>query len=97
MEHYAGLDVSLKGISICVVDEDGKTIARGACPADPEGVAGWFRNRDLKPRRIVHESGMLSIWLQRGMARLGLPVTCIDAGRRTRPCRPGSTNRCRRC
>lgn len=79
MEHYAGLDVSLKEISICVVDESGQTIARGACPADPEGVAGWFRNRDLKPRRIVHESGMLSIWLQRGMARLGLPVTCIDA------------------
>lgn len=48
-------------------------------PADPDGVAGWFRNRGFKPRRIVHESGMLSIWLQRGMARLGLPVTCIDA------------------
>jgi len=41
MEHYAGLDVSLKEISICVVDHDGKTIARGTCPADPEGVAGW--------------------------------------------------------
>ena len=79
MEHYAGLDVSQKEISICVVDEDGATVARGACPADPEGVSGWFRNRDLEPRRIVHESGMLSIWLQRGMARLGLPVTCIDA------------------
>lgn len=79
MEHYAGLDVSLKEISICVVDEDGATVARGACPADPDGVAGWFRNRDLRPLRIVHESGMLSIWLQREMARLGLPATCIDA------------------
>lgn len=79
MEHYAGLDVSLKEISICVVDHDGKTIARGTCPADPEGVAGWFRNRSLTPHRIVHESGMLSIWLQRGMTRLGLPTTCIDA------------------
>ena len=72
MEYYAGLDVSLKEISICVVDGDGKTIARGTCPADPEGVAGWFRNRDLKPRRIVHESGQLSIWLQRGMTRPAL-------------------------
>ena len=79
MEHYAGLDVSLKEILICVVDGNGKTIARGACPADPEGVAGWFRNRDLKLGRIVHERGMLSIWLQRRMARLGLPVTCINA------------------
>ncbi|MEP3334410.1 IS110 family transposase [Sedimentitalea sp.] len=79
MEHHAGLDVSLKEISICVVDGDGKTIARGACPADPEGVAGWFRTRSLTPRRIVHESEMLSIWLQRGLARLDLPETCIDA------------------
>lgn len=79
MEHYAGLDVCLKEISICVVDGDGKTIAHGACPADPEGVAGWFRTRSLTPNRIVHESGMLSIWLQRGLASLGLPATCIDA------------------
>ena len=79
MEHYAGLDVSLKEISICVVDYDGQTIARGSCPADPKGAASWFRNRSLTPHRIVHESGMLSIWLHRGMARLGLPVTCIDA------------------
>ncbi|OIQ24269.1 MAG: IS110 family transposase, partial [Alphaproteobacteria bacterium MedPE-SWcel] len=79
MEYYVGLDVSLKEISICVVDRDGETVARGVCPADPEGVEGWFRNRELKPRRIVHESGMLSIWLQRGLAGLGLPAICIDA------------------
>ena len=79
MEHYAGLDVSLKEVSVCVVDHDGKVVARGTCPADPGGVAGWFRNRSLRPCQIVHESGMLSIWLQRGLDRLGLPATCIDA------------------
>ena len=79
MECYAGLDVSLKEISVCVVDRDGNTLKWGTCPADPEGVAGWLHNRGLTPRRIVHESGTLSIWLQRGMARLGLPATCIDA------------------
>ncbi|SDG87846.1 hypothetical protein [Alloyangia pacifica] len=78
MEHHTGLEVSLKGNSICVVDRDGKTITRGACPSDPEGVAGWFRNRSRVPRRIVHASGNLPIWLQRGMTRLGLPATCID-------------------
>lgn len=79
MEHYAGLDVSLKEISICVVDRDGRTVTDGKCPADPEGVAGWFHNRSLDPNRIVHESGMLSIWLQRGFERIGLAATCIDA------------------
>lgn len=79
MDYYAGLDVSLKEISICVVDADGKSVARGVCPADPEGVAGWFRNRSLSSKLIVHESGQLSIWLQRGLKRLGLPAICINA------------------
>jgi transposase len=81
MKHYAGLDVSLKEISICVIDADGKTVARGVSPCDPEGVAGWLRTRSLSPCRIVHESGQLSIWLQRGFERLGLPAKCIDARR----------------
>lgn len=79
MTHYAGLDVSLKEISICVVDEDGEIVARGTAPADPAGVAGWVKSRSLTPERIVHESGQLSIWLQRGMSRLDLPAICIDA------------------
>jgi transposase len=79
MTHYAGLDVSLKEVSICVVDDDGEVVAQGPAPADPEGVAGWLKNRSLTPKRIIHESGQLSIWLQRGMVQLGLPAICIDA------------------
>jgi transposase len=79
MTHYAGLDVSLKEVSICVVDDDGEVVAQGTAPADPEGVAGWFKNRSLTPKRIIHESGQLSIWLQRGMVQMGLPAICIDA------------------
>lgn len=45
----------LNRISICVVDRDHKTVARGVCPANPDGVAGWVRNRDLGPRRILQE------------------------------------------
>lgn len=39
MTYYAGLDVSLKEISICVINNDGEVLARGAAPADPAGVA----------------------------------------------------------
>ena len=70
MSCYAGLDVSLKEVSICVIDGAGTTIARGVSAANPEGVAGWFRTRSLSPELIVHESGQLSIWLQRGLERL---------------------------
>jgi transposase len=40
MEYYAGLDVSLKAISICMVDADGKTVVRGVSPVDPAGGSG---------------------------------------------------------
>ena len=41
----------------------------------------WFKKRSLKPETIVHESGQLSIWLQRGFLERGLPAICIDARR----------------
>lgn len=79
MGQYAGLDVSLKEISICVVDGEGAVVHRSTVATDPEAVAQHFAEKQIAPDRIVHESGQLSIWLQRGLDRLGLPAVCIDA------------------
>ena len=79
MKQYAGLDVSLKEISICVVDVDGAVLVRGTVLTEPEAVASFLAKQQITPERIVHESGQLSIWLQRGLVKLSLPVTCIDA------------------
>ncbi len=81
VKQYAGLDVSLKEISICVIDGDGRIIGRGSTSSDPAAVAAFFAEKELCPERIVHESGQLSIWLQRGLTRLSLPAICIDARR----------------
>ena len=61
MTYYAGLDVFLKEILICVIDNNGEGMARGNAPTDPAGVAGWFKNRSLEPKWIVYENGQLSI------------------------------------
>lgn len=79
MTNYAGLDVSLKEISICVVDAEGAVVHRSSVAATPEAVAQYFAEKNIAPDRVVHESGSLSIWLQRGLIRLGLRATCIDA------------------
>ena len=79
MKQYAGLDVSLKEVSICVVDHDGDVVHRASIPTNPDAIAQYFAEKGLVLDRIVHESGSLSIWLQRGLARLGLPAVCIDA------------------
>ena len=79
MEHFAGLDVSLKEVSICVVDETGAVAARGVVPTDPGAIRNFFAARKIKVARMVHESGQLSIWLTRQLEHLGLPIVCIGA------------------
>lgn len=79
MTYYAGLDVSLKEVSICVVDADGSVIGEGKVPTEPSKILSWIEERVGTVERIVHESGPLSIWLTRELARCGAPVVCIDA------------------
>jgi hypothetical protein len=38
------LEVSLKEVSIGIIDGDGQVVTQGTAPAAPEGVAGWFKN-----------------------------------------------------
>ena len=84
MTHYAGLDVSLKETAICIVDENGKVARRGSVATEPEAIARFFAaaaESGLPVARLVHESGQLSIWLDRELTARGLPVVCIDARR----------------
>ena len=39
MEHYVGLDVSLRLTSICIVDRTGKIQREGVVHSDPEAIA----------------------------------------------------------
>jgi transposase len=39
MEHYVGLDVSLKQTAICIVDQTGKIERERVVPSDPEAIA----------------------------------------------------------
>jgi transposase len=79
MKHYVGLDVSLKEVSICVIDADGIVAAEGKVATEPALIVSWIEDRIDAVERIVHESGPLSIWLTRELASRGAPVVCIDA------------------
>ena len=79
MKHYVGMDVSLKEVSICVVDAEGAVVAEGKVATDSMLILSWIEERVGTVERLVHESGPLSIWLTRELARCGAPVVCIDA------------------
>ena len=38
MEYFAGLDVSVKSTSVCVVDEEGKIVREVKVASEPDGV-----------------------------------------------------------
>ena len=46
MEHYVGLDVSLKLTAICIVDQTGKIVREGVVTSDPETIAAFIKSHD---------------------------------------------------
>ena len=78
MEQFIGLDVSLKDTFISV-REGGNQIWRGKCPSDPALIGEMIRKRAPDVKRVVFETGPLSIWFYHAMKQDGLPAICIDA------------------
>jgi transposase len=79
MEHYVGLDVSLKLTAICVVDQAGKIKREGVVPSDPEAIGTFIKSHAPHVARIGLETGATSTWLWTELNNLGFPVICIDA------------------
>lgn len=78
-EQYAGLDVSLKSVSICISDAAGKVRWRGEAMNEPSEIAEVLSRRAPNLVRAVIETGSCGIALYRGLDGLGVPVVCICA------------------
>ena len=78
MKHYAGLDVSVKETSICIVDEAGKVVRELKVPSHPEDLVDVLKDPAWRIERIGLEAGPLSQWLFSGLAEAGLPAICIE-------------------
>jgi transposase len=78
MEYYAGIDVSLKASSVCVVAASGKIVREAKVLSEPEALIEWFAALGLEIVRIGLEAGPLSQWLHAGMAAAGLKVDLLE-------------------
>src|SRR5580704_15037430 len=78
MKHHAGLDVSAKETSVCIVDETGKICREVEVASYPEDLVRVLQDPAWKLERIGLEAGPLSQWLFSGLAESGLPVVCIE-------------------
>ena len=78
MDHFAGLDVSVKETSVCIVDDTGKIVREVKVASEPEALLAVLKNPVYHFRRIGFEAGPLSQWLYSALAEAELPVVCVE-------------------
>src|SRR5260370_37903957 len=78
MDHFAGLDVSVKETSICIVDDTGKIVREVKVASEPAALLAVLKNPAYHFKRIGLEAGPLSQWLYSAFAEAGLPAICVE-------------------
>ena len=78
MDHSAGLDVSVKETSICIVDDTGRIVKEVKVASEPAALLKVLGNPTYRFKRIGLEAGPLSQWLFSALAEAELPVICVE-------------------
>src|ERR1700692_3884553 len=78
MDHFAGLDVSVKETSVCIVDDTGRIVRKVKVASEPEDLLRILSNPAYHFKRIGLEAGPLSQWLFSALAEAGLSVICVE-------------------
>src|SRR5437667_12137768 len=78
MDYFAGLDVSVKETSVCIVDDAGKIVREARVASEPEALLQVLTNTLYRFKRVGLEAGPLSQWLYSVLAEAGLPVICVE-------------------
>jgi transposase len=74
MDHFAGLDVSVK----VIVDDTGKLVREVKVASEPEALLSVLESPVYRFKRIGLEAGPLSQWLFSALAEAELPVVCVE-------------------
>src|SRR5215208_2361346 len=78
MDHFGGLDVSVKETSICIVDDTGRIVKEVKVASEPAALLKVLGNSTFRLKRIGLEAGPLSQWLFSALAEAELPVICVE-------------------
>jgi transposase len=78
MDYFAGLDVSVKETSVCIVDDAGKIVREARVASEPEALLQVLTNTIYRLKPVGLEAGPLSQWLYSVLAEAGLPVICVE-------------------
>ena len=78
MDHFGGLDVSVKETSICIVVDTGRIVKEVKVASEPAALLKVLGHPTYRFKRIGLEAGPLSQWLFSALAEAELPVICVE-------------------
>jgi transposase len=78
MDHFAGLDVSVKETIVSIVDDTGRIAREVKVASEPDSLLQELTNPAYHFKRIGLEAGPLSQWLFSTLAEAGLPMICVE-------------------
>ena len=79
MTYYAGIDVSLRTVNICVVDDDGELVAETKLASDMQAIIAYLDELELDIEVIGLEAGTLAQYLTYGLQAADFNVVCMEA------------------
>ena len=79
MTHYAALDVSLRSVAICIIDNEGEIRLETPVPSEVEAITEVLQGFDGDIVCVGLEAGTLTQYLTYGLQWAGYDVVCMEA------------------
>ncbi len=76
---YAALDVSLRSVAVCIIDDDGKGRLERSVPSDVPGLVRFLNEFGEPIHQVGREAGPLTQHLTYGLREAGFDVVCMEA------------------
>ncbi len=79
MTYYAGLDVSLRTVNLCVIDDQGELVAETKLASDVQDMVAYLDELNIEIECVSLEAGTLAQYLTYGLQSAGFEVICMEA------------------
>jgi len=79
MTYYAGLDVSLRTVNVCIIDDQGELVAETKLASDVQDIVAYLDEFSIDIESISLEAGTLAQYLTYGLQSAGFEVICMEA------------------
>jgi len=79
MTYCTALDVSLRFVSICIVDDSGQVRFEAKVAADVHRIVDCLRRFSAEVKTVGFEAGALTQYLTYGLQAAGFEVVCLEA------------------